>query len=350
LGQSSTGNRISEEKRVRNSKIWRPTLWLAVLTWALGAIGACGSPAPQAAQTPGQQAAGSKAAPIEAAPLAAGEKLKVVATTNIVGDVVRNVGRDRIQLTTLMAVGVDPHSYVPTPADSAAIHDAHVVFANGAGLETNLAVVFDNAGGQAVKVQLSDGLQLRKLPGDATATNQAGQDDPHVWFDVHNAIQWVDTIEQTLSALDPAGAGSYQANAQAYQRQLEELDAWIVSQVATIPEAKRKLVTDHPAFGYFADRYGLQQVGAVYPVSPSSEPSAQDIAALEDAIRKYQAPAVFSESTVNPKLAEQVAQDTGVKVVTLYTGSLGGPGSGAESYLDLMRFDVSAIVAALSPG
>jgi manganese/iron transport system substrate-binding protein len=341
-------NDIAKEERAVSRKPWRVMLWLAVVAGVLGTAGACGGPAPNVSQAPGQQGSAPETARLEPVSLAAGEKLKVVATTNIVGDIVHNVGGDQIQLTTLMGIGVDPHEYVPVPADSAAIHDAHVAFANGAGLEANLAVVLDNAGGQALRVQLTDGLQLRKLQGGSTTENQAGE-DPHVWFDVHNVVLWVDTIEQTLSALDPANAESYKANAQAYQRQLEDLDAWIVGQVATIPEANRKLVTDHPAFGYFADRYGLQQVGAVYPISPSSEPSAQDIAALEDAIRQYQVPAVFSESTVNPKLAEQVAQDTGVEVITLYTGSLGGPGSGAESYIELMRFDVNAIVAALTP-
>jgi len=114
-----------------------------------------------------------------------------------------------------------------------------------------------------------------------------------------------------------------------------------------VPEENRKLVTNHPALGYFADRYGFEQVGTVYPVSPSAEPSAQDIARLEEAIRQYGVPAVFAESTVNPALAQQVAQDTGVAMVPLYTGSLGGPGSGVESYIDLMRYDVEAIVSAL---
>jgi manganese/iron transport system substrate-binding protein len=113
--------------------------------------------------------------------------------------------------------------------------------------------------------------------------------------------------------------------------------------VSTIPQANRKLVTNHPAFGYLADRYGLEQLGAVFPVNPSSEPSAQEIAALEDAIREYGVPAVFTESTVSPRMAEQVAQDTGVKLVQLYSGSLGPPGSGAETYILLIRYDIKAL-------
>ena len=128
---------------------------------------------------------------------------------------------------------------------------------------------------------------------------------------------------------------------------MEELDAWIEGEVAKIPEENRKLVTNHPTFGYFADRYGFEQIGALYPISPSAEPSAQDIAALQDAIREFGVPAVFTETTVNPNLAKQIAQDTGIRLVPLYTGSLSEPGDGAGTYIELMRYDVNAIVEAL---
>ena len=306
--------------------------WLAGILLAAAMVGACGGTTPDAG--PGQGT-------VEPVALGADEKLRVVATTNILGDIVGQVGGDYIELTVLMDVGVDPHSYVPNPADMAAVHDAHVVFASGAGLEVNLDEMFQTAGGDAVHIYASDGLVLRQAAGGG---EQAV--DPHVWFDVQNTIRWVETIEGTLAALDPADAGVYRANAAAYIQQLEELDAWVMEQVAAIPEANRRLVTNHPAFAYL-ERYGLKQVGAVYPVSPSAEPSAQDIAALEDVIRSYGVPAIFTESTVNPKLGQQVANDTGAKLVTLYTGSLGGPGSGAETYIQLIRYDVTAIVQAL---
>lgn len=306
---------------------------------------ACGS-----TPTATEQAQTNAVSELEPISLDAGEKLQVVATTNIVGDVVKQVGGQHIDLTILMGIGVDPHSYVPTPADTAAIHDAHVVFANGVGLETNLEEMLASSGGDATLIYLSHGLEHR-LAGGAAEEDEHGDDkeglDPHTWFDVKNVIHWVGTIKQALSSLDPANAEAYRANAEAYTKELEALDAWVVKQVATIPESNRKLVTNHPAFGYLASRYGLEQVGAVYPISPSSEPSAQDIATLQDSIRAYGVPAVFTESTVNPKLAQQVARDTGVRLVALYSGSLGEPGSGAESYIDLIRFDVKAIVDAL---
>lgn len=278
------------------------------------------------------------------APAAPGDKLRVVATTNLVGDVVGRVGGDRIHLTVLMAMGADPHSYVPTPSDTAAIHDARLLFANGAGLEEFLAETLANAGGDAVQVDLSDGLALLQL-SDGHEGEEG--DDPHVWFDVRNVVRWVAAVETALSALDPVNAAAYRANADAYTRELEVLDAWIVRQVATIPEANRKLVINHPVLGYFAGRYGLQQIGAVYPLNPSAEPSAQDLAALEEMVRRLGVPAVFAENTVSTKLAEQVSRDTGVRLVLLYTDSLGGPGTGVETYLDLMRYDVQAIVEAL---
>jgi ABC-type Zn uptake system ZnuABC Zn-binding protein ZnuA len=312
-------------------KVGWARLWISgLLLLVLAGLSTCGV-APEARQ--------GDAPPTRAA----GETLRVVATTNIVGDVVRQVGGDRIALIVLMEPGVDPHSYVPTPADTAAVYDAHVVFANGLDLEESLEEMLESTGGNATQVHLSDDLAVREGAGE----HEHEGVDPHVWLDVRSVIHWTETIEDTLSALDPTNAEAYRVNAAAYTRELETLDAWVVQQIATVPEGNRKLVTNHPAFGYFAGRYGLEQVGTVYPVSPAAEPSAQEIAALEDAIRGYGVPAVFAESTVNPKLAQQVAEDTGVRLVPLYSGSLGGPGSGVESYLELMRYDVTAIVEAL---
>jgi manganese/iron transport system substrate-binding protein len=337
---------VSEEDGIMYLKaLAKPFACLGIAVLLLMMVGACANDTSEANHSSAQQPGEVAVADLEAVPLEEGEKLKVVATTNIVGDVVSKVGGDLIDLTTLMGAGVDPHSYVPTPVHIAAVHDAHVVFANGAGLETNLEETLESAGGDAVKVPVSEGLELRQTEDPSHGGHP--EDDPHVWLDVQNVIFWTEIVRQALSALDPDQAEVYSANAAAYSRELEELDAWVVAQVAAIPEANRRLVTNHPAFGYFADRYGLEQLGAVYPVSPSSEPSAREIAALEDAIMQYDVPAVFTESTVNPRLAQQVSQDTGVRLVALYTGSLGEPGSGVESYLALIRFNVEAIAAAL---
>jgi ABC-type Zn uptake system ZnuABC Zn-binding protein ZnuA len=301
---------------------------------------------------PSAPATGDHASQLKPVALAPGEKLRVVATTSIVGDVVRQVGGDRIGLTTLMGIGVDPHTYVATPSDAASVHDAHLLISSGAGLEEGLSKLLQGASGTAIEVQLSDSLQLAPAPQGngaqpADRSTPEGELDPHVWFDVQNVIQWAQTIRETLSSLDPANSALYQASADAYATQLRALDNWILEQVAAIPQDRRKLVTNHLALGYFARRYGFEQVGAVYPLSPSSEPSALDVAALEEAIREDGLQVIFTETTVSPKLADQVARDTGVKLIRLYTDSLGGPGSGAETYVDMMRYDVQAIVAGL---
>ena len=159
----------------------------------------------------------------------------------------------------------------------------------------------------------------------------------------------VHNIEGVLAALDPAQAELYVANAEAYEAQLEELDGWVQSQIETIPAENRELVTDHTVFNYYADRYGLTQVGAVIPsFSTSAEPSAQELAELQDAVIAYDVPAIFVGTTVNPSLSEQVAQDTGKQLVTIYTGSLGPAGSGAETFIDYIRYNTNAFVEGLS--
>ena len=285
-----------------------------------------------------------------ATPTAAGpDKLQVVATTTIVGDVVRNIGGDAIQLEVLLPPGSDPHSFDPTPQDVAKIAKASLIFANGAGLEAFLEPLLKNAGSQAQVVYVSDGVQLIRfqsnLPGEESGP---GGGDPHTWFDPQNVKVWVQNIEKALSAQDPKDAQTYAANARRYTQQLDALDSWIQSQVDQIPSDQRKLVTDHEAFTYFAARYGFQQVGAIVPgYSTLAQPSAQELAALEDAIRKLGVKAVFVGETVSPNLAKQVAQDSGVKLVYLYTGALSDSKGPASTYLDFMHYDVNQIVNGL---
>lgn len=275
-------------------------------------------------------------------------EIRVVATTTLVGDVVRQVGGDAIALTVLLPYGVDPHAFDPTPQDLARIADADLVFANGAGLEEFLSPLLENAGGAAQIVQVSEGIPLLAMAPGAEEEHEHTGGDPHTWIDPNNVKIWVANIAAALTQADPEHAASYQANAAAYTAELVTLDAWIREQVAQVPEAHRLLVTDHQLFGYFAEEYGFVQVGAIIPAySTAAQPSAQELASLEDAIRSYAAPAIFVGSTVNPTLAEQVAQDTGVRLVRVYTGSLTEPGGEADSYLSYMRYNVTAMVEAL---
>jgi ABC-type Zn uptake system ZnuABC Zn-binding protein ZnuA len=336
----------------------RNSLISCVLTAAVLLLAACGAGAPSAAPSAADTGSDARLPELHAASLAGGQKLQVVATTGIVGDVVRNVAGDLVELSVLIGPGQDPHTYQPTPKDIAEIERAHVVFINGLGLEEGLGSTIDAAAGRgSAVVSVSTGIrplapdaQPAASPGATPARPGAGS-DPHVWFDPANVKIWVDNIEKSLSALDPPHAASYQANAAAYARRLDDLDAYIRGQVALIPPQNRKLVTDHDAFGYFADRYRFQVVGAVIPsVSTSAEPSAGELAGLVEKIRAEKVPAVFIGTTTNPKLADLVAQETGAQVLPLYTGATGPAGSGTDTYIGMMRADVDTIVKGLTAG
>ncbi|MCD6519198.1 MAG: zinc ABC transporter substrate-binding protein [Anaerolineae bacterium] len=288
----------------------------------------------------------SKISDLTPVPLQEGERLRVLATTSIVGDIVGNVGGNLVELSILVPVGADPHSFSPTPQDVAAVSEAHVIFINGAGLEQFLGPLLQSVRGSAPVISLSEGVPLRRF----SPVRKGGEEevDPHTWMSPANVIIFVQNIEKALVALDPAHANEYHQNAQTYRARLEELDAWVQEQIAQIPPENRKIVTDHEAFGYYADRYGLQQIGAVIPgFSAAAEPSAKDLAALQEAIRRYGAKAIFVGVSVNPTLARRIAEDTGIRVVRLYTGSLGPEGSGAETYIDFIRYNTKAIVEAL---
>lgn len=303
---------------------------------------------PEEATAPG----GEELAPV---PLGEGDRLQVAVTTSLVADVVANVGGEHIVVIQLVESGVDPHAFEPTPQDVAAFSDAHVVFVNGAGLEVFLEDLLAAAGEESAVVSVSRGIDLLRLEEEGHEEEEEeehehehGEADPHVWFNPRNVILWVDVIEATLSALDPEHAAAYAENAQAYREQLRELDGWIEEQVAQVPLEDRLLVTDHTVFTYFAQAYNFEQVGAVIPgYSTLAQPSARELAELTETIAQFDVPAIFVGNTVNPDLAQQVAEDTGTRLVFLYTGSLSEPGGPADSYLSFMRYNVSRIVEAL---
>jgi ABC-type Zn uptake system ZnuABC Zn-binding protein ZnuA len=292
-------------------------------------------------------------------------KLSVVATTTIVGDVVYQVGGDFIELAVLLPPGADPHGFQPTPQDVAKVTRADLLFINGLGLEEFLDRLMENAGGHARVVSVSDGIEPRASAGDQHAHEAGAGDehagdpaerdehehmagDPHVWVDPHNVMVWARNIARALGEMDHANASAYEVKARRYQAVLEELDAWIREQVAAVPETNRAIVTDHIFFSYFADRYGFTQLGTIIPgYSTMAGPSAQELARLEDAIRDLGVKAVFVGNTVNPGLAERVAEDTNIRLVFIYTGSLTDKGGPADSYVNYMRYNVSAIVEAL---
>jgi ABC-type Zn uptake system ZnuABC Zn-binding protein ZnuA len=267
-----------------------------------------------------------------------GGALRVVASFSVIADFARVVGGDQIALTVMVGPGMDAHTFEPTPADARALAQAQVVLENGLGFEPWLDGLYSASDSRAVRVVVTQGITRR--PGD-----------PHVWHNVAHAEQMVANIRAAFAQADPAHAAVFQANADAYLAQLRALDEWVAAQTQTLPDARRKLVTTHDTFGYFADRYGFVVVGSVLPATTEgASPSAQQLAALVEQIRAQGVPAVFAENVSANTVLNQVAAEAGVTVVaSLYTDALGPSGSPGDTYLHMMRYNVETIVGALSP-
>jgi ABC-type Zn uptake system ZnuABC Zn-binding protein ZnuA len=267
---------------------------------------------------------------------------EILATSTILADATRNIVGDRLTVGSLLPVGADPHSYQPTPQDTAKISKSKVLIFNGAGYELFLESLLANADGERTLIEASTSLNLRSAAENGQGT------DPHLWLDPNNMIVYVENIREELIKFDPEGAEVYQSNANAYIQQLDELDAWINGQIAQVPPPRRLLVTNHESFGYFAERYGFIVVGAIIEsFSSDASPSAQQMAALVEQIKQYEAPAIFLDASDNPSLAQQIAAETGVKVVTdLHLESL-TDGAPAGTYIEMMKYNVTKIVEAL---
>ncbi len=276
-----------------------------------------------------------------------GNRLSVIATFSILGDLVQNVGGDKIEVRTLVGPDADTHTFTPSPADGAAITEASLIFENGLGFESWLNDLYLASGSKAKRIVVTEGV----IPGEIAIGDEAGETDPHAWQDVTYVINMIAIIRDTLVNEDPANAGTYQNNADSYLKQLNELDQYIKNQVAALPPERRKLVTNHDALGYFAKRYGFAIVGkAISSVSTeASDPSAADMAKLVEEVKNAGVPTIFTENVENSKVIEQVASEAGVVVgQPLYTDALGRPGSEGDSYLKMMRHNIEAIVSGLS--
>jgi ABC-type Zn uptake system ZnuABC Zn-binding protein ZnuA len=302
--------------------------WI-VLTAVLAVVLAAGCSSEQ----PGGSADGSTAK---------GRMLNVVATTTQVADFAANVGGDRVRVTSLLKPGIDAHDFDPSPADIDAIAQADLVLQNGVGLEEWLDDTIASSGYRGPVVDTSQGVRLRQVDGEA---------DPHIWQNPRNAQVMAANIERALAAAEPADAGTFQANLDSYTRQLQALDAEVQRQIDSL--ANKKLVTNHDAFGYYIDRYGLEFVGSIIPSFDSSaELSGRDIRELVAKIKATGVKAVFSETSLPPKAADTIGREAGVKVVTgddaLYSDALGPPGSDGDTYLKMLRHNTTTIVASLS--
>ncbi|ATU95162.1 zinc ABC transporter substrate-binding protein AztC [Phyllobacterium zundukense] len=304
---------------------------------------------------------------------ASAENLKVVASFSIIADFAKNVGGDRIDITTLVGPNGDAHVYEPKPADAAAVGAADVVLVNGLQFEGFLQRLVEASGIKAPVVELTKGGEVLKSAeeehhhdDDKTAEgeqkHEAGEEgheqaheghhhhgefDPHAWQSVHNAEIYVKNIADTFCAADAAGCDTYKANAEAYGEKLDALEAEIKASVAEIPEDKRVVITSHDAFGYFEHEYGLKFL-APEGVSTESEASAADVAALIKQVKEDKASAIFLENITNPRLIEQIASETGIKVGgTLYSDALSDESGTAATYIDMMKHNLSTIKGAI---
>jgi ABC-type Zn uptake system ZnuABC Zn-binding protein ZnuA len=335
-------------------------LALAALT-GLALLGACATTGPT-----GDHSLTTPIHQLSAADLDNGRRLQVIATTSIAADLVAAVAGPDAVVTPLLPLGADPHTFEPTPQDMRAISQADVVLINGLGLEEFLETSLAGAIGSATFVSLSEGIEPRLLADseddvhdDEDGENHENDDqdhpgdhdhaiDPHVWLDPLLMIQWTENASAVLSALDPNHAAGYRQRSQEQENALRALHDWITEQVRLIPEEYRLLVTDHDELGYFAERYGFRVVGAVIPsFSTAAEPSAQELAALQRAIQGLGVRAVFVGTTVDPNTVNAIVQDTGIRLVPIYTASLSPPGGPASDYRSMMEYNVAAIAEAL---
>ena len=285
----------------------------------------------------------SLAMALVAAPALAQSKLKVVASFSILGDLVKNVGGDRVEVATLVGPNGDAHAYSPTPGDARTLSEAKAVVVNGLGLEGWIGRLVEASGTKAPTIVAGRGINSRKMAEEGRQVI-----DPHAWQSIANAKIYVANIRDGLSQADPAGQSVYAANAQAYLARLDALEQEVKAAIDQIPADRRRIITTHNAFGYFGAAYGMDFI-APEGVSTDTEPSASDVAKIIGQIRQQKLPAVFLENISDPRLMQQIARETGAKIGgTLYSDALSAANGPAGSYIDMMRHNLRELTAALA--
>ena len=275
---------------------------------------------------------------LAAFPLRAEDRINVVASFSILADFARNAGGERVRVTSLVGPNGDVHVYTPTPADARTIADARLVVVNGLGLEGWLPRLLQSAGGRAPIVTASRGVAPLKFGSET---------DPHAWQSVVNAKIYIANIRNALVEVDPAGADDYRKNADAYLVELDALDAEVRAAIAKIPPARRKLISTHDAFGYFAKAYGFETI-APLGASTEAEPGARDIAGIITRIKASGASAVFPENISDERLIRRISAETGASIGgTLYTDSLTDEKGNAPTYIALVRHNIRTLTRAL---
>lgn len=284
------------------------------------------------------------------------DKLPVVASFSILGDMVANVGGDRVTVSTLVGPDGDAHVYEPTPADAQTVAAAKVVFVNGLAFEGWLDRLIEASEYKGPVVVATTGVTPLEMAEEEHAEGEVvaegeehghGGTDPHAWQSLANARLYVANIEAGLTAADPAGADTYKANATAYLAEIDAVEAEVIAAIAALPADRRSIVTSHDAFGYFGAAYGLT-LHAPEGLSTEAEPSAADVATLITQMKAEAIPAVFMENITDSRLLEQIMTETGAKVGgTLFSDALSGPDGAAGTYLDMMRHNIATLTAAL---
>jgi zinc/manganese transport system substrate-binding protein len=294
---------------------------------------------------------------VAAAPGLAAEPLKVVASFSILGDLVAEVGGDRVEVRTLVGPNGDAHVYQPTPADARDTAAAGLVVVNGLGFEGWLDRLIEASGYSGPVVVASSGVTPIRLNDEveaedahedhAIAEHGHGDIDPHAWQSVANAEIYVKNIADALCGVDPDDCAEYRANAADYLAELDEIDTSIRTGFASVPAERRKVITTHDAFGYFAHEYGITFL-APQGVSTESEASAADVAGLIEQIRREGVTAIFLENISDPRLMEQIARETGVRPGgELYSDALSEPNEPAATYAEMMRHNANLLQSAM---
>jgi zinc/manganese transport system substrate-binding protein len=269
----------------------------------------------------------------------------VVASFSILGDLVKVAGGDRVKVTTLAGPDADAHEFTPSPAHAKAVLGARLFVVNGLNFEPWAQKLAQSAAYKGETVVASQGVTPRPMSPAGRPQTEA---DPHAWQNPLNVVLYVNNIAAGLAKVDPAGAAVYQANAAAYARQLQNLDAQATAQFGAIPPDKRKIITSHDAFGYLGARYGITLL-APEGISTDTQPSARHVAELIRQIKREKIKAVFVENMSNPKLMNQLSKDAGVTVgATLYSDALSGPGGPASTYLKMMTYNQAQLVAGMN--
>ena len=295
---------------------------------------------------------------------AAQTRLKVVATFSILGDWIANVAGDKVDLKVLVGAGSDTHTYEPSPADSATLSEADLIFEIGAEFETWLDALVESSGTKAKRIVLTEGFELLPFEGhghehegedmhhggegDKEGEHEHGEFDPHIWHDVSLVMKMVERIRDALIEADSANAESYTLQASLYIAELGLLDGELLLAVDEIPEARRVLITTHETFAYFGARYGFKVDSALGVTTEAADPSAGEIAELIERVKASGVPAIFADNVSNPRLMEQIAREAGVKLAPpLFTDALGEKGSDGETYVKMMRYNLRTIIEAL---